>query len=93
MAHRNIEDMFGVVEQEGRENMTNEELLKMMDPLVPKPESSHEPTRELDLAFAMDCTGSMGSYINQAQQVINFLKLLKSHRLAYIVIRYMLMID
>ncbi len=23
----------------------------------------------LDLAFAMDCTGSMGSYINQARQV------------------------
>ena len=26
-------------------------------------------SKKLDLAFAMDCTGSMGSYIKQAQQV------------------------
>ena len=26
-------------------------------------------SKKLDLAFAMDCTGSMGSYIQQAQQV------------------------
>ena len=25
--------------------------------------------KELDLVFAMDCTGSMGSYIEQAKQV------------------------
>ena len=26
-------------------------------------------SKNLDLAFAMDCTGSMGSYIHQAQKV------------------------
>ena len=33
------------------------------------PEPADNGPKLLDLAFAMDCTGSMGSYINQAQQV------------------------
>jgi len=39
---------------------------------VPKAEDTSRKgssSNEVDLAFAMDCTGSMGSYISQAQQV------------------------
>ena len=32
--------------------------------------SKKEGPKFLDLAFAMDCTGSMGSYIKSAQQVL-----------------------
>ena len=34
-----------------------------------KAEEKDEGPNVLDLAFAMDCTGSMGSYIEQARQV------------------------
>ena len=34
-----------------------------------KAEEKDEGPSVLDLAFAMDCTGSMGSYIEQARQV------------------------
>ena len=38
-------------------------------PVVDRPPVAKHDSTILDLAFAMDCTGSMGSYIHQAQQV------------------------
>ncbi|XP_002735987.1 uncharacterized protein LOC100372473 [Saccoglossus kowalevskii] len=38
---------------------------------VAKPEAMNHDSSILDLAFAMDCTGSMGTYISMAQQSIN----------------------
>lgn len=37
-----------------------------------KEEKKDEGPSVLDLAFAMDCTGSMGSYIDQARRVSVF---------------------
>ncbi|CAC5418517.1 unnamed protein product [Mytilus coruscus] len=43
---------------------------KMKAPSVDRPELAKHDSAILDLAFAMDCTGSMGSYIKTAQQNI-----------------------
>ena len=36
---------------------------------VERPKVASHDSTVLDLAFAMDCTSSMGCYINEAQQV------------------------
>ena len=36
---------------------------------VERPKVASHDSTVLDLAFALDCTGSMGSYIAQAQRV------------------------
>ena len=51
----------GVAQKEGETDMATD---TSGDAATKKTES-----KNLDLAFAMDCTGSMGSYIHQAQQV------------------------
>jgi hypothetical protein len=38
---------------------------------VKQPESANHDSSVLDLAFIMDCTGSMGCYIQNATEVIN----------------------
>ena len=43
---------------------------KIKAPSVDRPELAKHDSAILDLAFAMDCTGSMGSYIKTAQQNI-----------------------
>ena len=48
---------------------TSETQLEVDEKAQTKPDPPVEEQKLLDLAFAMDCTGSMGSYINQAQQV------------------------
>lgn len=43
---------------------------KITAPSVERPDLAKHDSSILDLAFAMDCTGSMGSYINTAQKNI-----------------------
>ena len=47
------------------ENTKREEAASKSD----KPPLANHDSSILDLAFAMDCTGSMGSYIKKAQSV------------------------
>ncbi len=47
-------------------------------PDIPERTQVVHPTHSLlDLAFTMDCTGSMGTYIHEAQQVISVAPVLK----------------
>ena len=50
---------------------------KMEFEKVEQPELAKHDSSVLDLAFAMDCTSSMGSYIRQAQQVGEIYTILK----------------
>lgn len=50
---------------------------------VAQPELAKHDASILDLAFVMDCTGSMGSYINSATEV-NYFKAFKNWLILYI---------
>ena len=56
---------------ETADNKANEKVegIEKGDQEKEKAEEVDEGPKMLDLAFGMDCTGSMGSYIHQAQQV------------------------
>ena len=47
--------------------------LKNFDKNLQKPELAKHDASILDLAFVMDCTGSMSSYIKNATDVIKFI--------------------
>ena len=54
---------------DNRANEKVEDIEGKGDDTGKEQEVADEGPKMLDLAFAMDCTGSMGSYIHQAQQV------------------------